>query len=159
MCVLSRLVVILSPSTIYVYHYRIWHRQHVRKSVHWFGAHLGSVVYLIPSPHGWRSNIYIDLITPAITKIVNPSLSSAEVPTDFRYAIVLPLLKKICLDPEIFNNFRPISNLMFVSKLIEKVVASRLHSHMLQNDLYEQFQSSYRKLHGTETAPNLKFFC
>ena len=61
-------------------------------------------------------------------------------------------LKKISLDQEIFNNFRPISNLVYISKLIEKVIASRLHSHMTNNNLYEELQSSYRKFHSTETA-------
>ena len=41
---------------------------------------------------------------------------------------------------------------MYISKLIERVVASRLHSHMITNDLDEEYQSSYRKLHSTETA-------
>ena len=41
---------------------------------------------------------------------------------------------------------------MYIPKLIERVVASRLHSHMITNDLYEEYQSSYRKLHSTETA-------
>ena len=51
-----------------------------------------------------------------------------------------------------FNNFRPISNLVYISKLIERVIASRLHSHMTNNNLYEELQSAYRKFHSTETA-------
>ena len=60
--------------------------------------------------------------------------------------------KQISLDQEIFNNFRPISNLVYISKLIEKVIASRLHCHTTNNNLYEELQSSYRKFHSTETA-------
>ena len=41
---------------------------------------------------------------------------------------------------------------MYISKLIERVVSSRLHSHLITNDLYEEYQSSYRKSHSTETA-------
>ena len=41
---------------------------------------------------------------------------------------------------------------MYISKLIERVLASRLHFHMITNDLYEEYQSSYGKLHSTETA-------
>merc|ERR1712237_262375 len=67
-------------------------------------------------------------------------------------AILKPLIKKICLDPEIFNNFRPISNLTFISKLIEKIVAKRLNKHMTENDLHEIMQSSYKQHHSTETA-------
>ena len=58
----------------------------------------------------------------------------------------------ICLDPEILNNFRPISNLTFISKLIEKIVAKRLNKHMVQNNLHEIMQSSYKQHHSTETA-------
>ena len=100
----------------------------------------------------WLTKKCIDVLAPIITMIVNLSLSSGEMPSDFKEAILRPLLKKICLDPDILNNFRPISNLMYVSKLIERVVATRLHSHMESNKLYEEFQSSYRKCHGTETA-------
>ena len=55
-------------------------------------------------------------------------------------------------DFEVFSNFRPVSNLMFTSKLIEKAVAHQLTSYILNNDLGEVFQSAYKKLHGTETA-------
>ena len=111
----------------------------------------GKSCLLDPIPT-WLTKKCIEVLTPVITSIVNMSLSSAVMPADFKEAILLPLLKKICLDPEIFNNFRPISNLMYISKLIERVVASRLHSHLITNDLYEEYQSSYRKLHSTETA-------
>ena len=58
----------------------------------------------------------------------------------------------MCLDPELLNNFRPISNLCFISKLTEKVVASRLNNHMIVNNLHEIMQSAYKSLHSTETA-------
>ena len=85
-------------------------------------------------------------------EIVNLSLSTGKMPDDYKNAVLIPLLKKISLDQDIFNNFRPISNLVYISKLIEKVIASRLHSHMTNNNLYEELQSSYRKFHSTETA-------
>ena len=61
------------------------------------------------------------------------------IPADFKETVLLPLLKKVALDPDIFNNFRPISNLMFISKLIERVTASRLYSHMITNDLCGEY--------------------
>ena len=73
-------------------------------------------------------------------------------PKNLKEAVLTPLIKKLILDPEIFNNFRPISNLPFISKIIEKVVASRLNSHMISNDLHELMQSSYKKFQSTETA-------
>ena len=50
------------------------------------------------------------------------------------------------------KNYRPVSNLPFVSKIVEKVVASRLNTHMAQNSILEPSQSAYRKHHSTETA-------
>ena len=50
------------------------------------------------------------------------------------------------------KNYRPVSNLLFVSKIVEKVVASRLNTHMAQNSILELSQSAYRKHHSTETA-------
>ena len=67
-------------------------------------------------------------------------------------AIVTPLLKKASLDPDILKNYRPVSALSFISKVIEKIVASRLCHHMQSHNLYEMKQSAYRKGHSTETA-------
>uniref|UniRef100_A0A672FCK8 Reverse transcriptase domain-containing protein n=1 Tax=Salarias fasciatus TaxID=181472 RepID=A0A672FCK8_SALFA len=61
-------------------------------------------------------------------------------------------MKKPGLDPSNFNNFYPISNLPFLSKILEKSVASQLHNHLITNNIYEQFQSGFRPLHSTETA-------
>ena len=79
-------------------------------------------------------------------------MSSGNMPSNLKEAILIPLIKKACLDPEIFNHFRPISNLTYLSKLMEKVVATRLFDHMTTNGLHECLQSSYKKYHSTETA-------
>ena len=91
-------------------------------------------------------------ILPLITMIVNASISSANMPRDLKIAMLLPLIKNVILDPEIFNHFRPISNLSFVSKIIEKVIAAQLNDHMTYNKLHEKMQSSYKEFHSTETA-------
>ena len=67
-----------------------------------------------------------DTLLPVITDIINLSLKNASVPTAFKQAVVDPILKKDSLDHEIYGNFRPISNLSFISKATEKVVAERL---------------------------------
>ena len=67
-------------------------------------------------------------------------------------AIVKPLFKKSTLNTEIFKNYRPVSNLSYVSKIIEKVIAARLLSHMQDQNLLDPFQSAYRSGHSTETA-------
>ena len=94
----------------------------------------------------------IDEILPSLTKIVNSSLTNAEVPSELKRAVVRPLLKKASLDPESFKNFRPVSNLSFISKLCEKVVSIRLETYLEQNNLCPPMQSAYRKFHSTETA-------
>ena len=89
---------------------------------------------------------------PVLTVIVNTSLSCADLIPELERAFVTPLIKKLILDCEIFKNYRPVSNLSFVSKLIERIVCVQLVDHLKENDLYEIFQSTYRQLHSTETA-------
>ncbi len=92
-------------------------------------------------------------LLPIITKIINLSLSKGIMPEDFKNANLLPLVKKIQLDVEILKNFRPISNLAYISKLIEKIVDShQMTTHMAVNNLHDIMQSSYKENHSTETA-------
>ena len=91
-------------------------------------------------------------LLPVITKMINLSLETGTVEDVLKEALLIPLLKKVNSDFEVFSNFRPISNLMFTSKLIEKAAAHQLTSYTLNNDLGEVFQSAYKKLHSTETA-------
>ena len=62
------------------------------------------------------------LLAPIITSMINLSLSTAMFPQAFKHAIVTPLLKKPALDKESLSNYRPISNLSFLSKLTERIV-------------------------------------
>ena len=65
-----------------------------------------------------------------ITMITNTSLTTGIVPDCFKSAIVKPLLKKPGLDVNDLKNFRPVSNLPFLSKILEKVVLAQLESHL-----------------------------
>ena len=67
-------------------------------------------------------------------------------------AIVRPLLKKVTLDPNLYQNYRPVSNLSFLSKIIEKLVAKRLTDYLTVNKLHCTFQSAYRAYHSVESA-------
>ena len=91
-------------------------------------------------------------LLPLITKIVNASLREARFPQEMKHAIVTPLIKKSSLDPEILKNYRPVSNLSFLSKIIEKAASKQLCEHISRNDLSEKMQSAYKKQHSTETA-------
>ena len=84
--------------------------------------------------------------------IINLTFSNASFPVAFKSAVVMPLFKKPTLDGDILKNFRPVSNLPYLSKLIEKVIAIRLVEHMRQNTIMERFQSAYKAHHSTETA-------
>ena len=64
---------------------------------------------------------------------------------------VKPLLKQ-STSPEEFKNFTPISNLRFISKIIEKCMATQLSKYLDANCLGEVFQSAYKGFHSTETA-------
>ena len=85
-------------------------------------------------------------------QIVNKSVSTGEFPQAFKNALVTPLLNKRTLDEDVLNNYRPVSNLAFISNITEKVVASRLNHHLMVNNLQEPFQSAYCMNHSTETA-------
>ena len=100
----------------------------------------------------WLLKDCLTVLLPMITNIINLSLSQCEMPESFKEAILIPLLKKILLDPEILKHFRPISNLAYVSKLIEMVVDDQVTVYMDENHLHELFQSAYKKFHSTETA-------
>ena len=102
----------------------------------------------IPS---WLLKLYIEEVLPLITMIVNTCLSSSTMPQSLKTAIVTPILKKIILEL-ITKNYRPVSNLPFLSKIVEKVVASRLLVHQKRNKSLENLQSAYKEGHSTETA-------
>jgi hypothetical protein len=73
-------------------------------------------------------------------------------PEDFKLALVSPLLKKPSLSKEELKNYRPVSNLNFISKSLERVVAGQLNSYLLEADLTNPYQSAYKASHSTESA-------
>uniref|UniRef100_A0A9J8DEF0 Reverse transcriptase domain-containing protein n=1 Tax=Cyprinus carpio carpio TaxID=630221 RepID=A0A9J8DEF0_CYPCA len=87
-----------------------------------------------------------------LLNIINSSLSLGHIPKPFKLAVIKPLIKKPQLDPSELANYRPISNLPFMSKILEKVVSAQLCFYLQKNDLYEEFQSGFRPHHSTETA-------
>ena len=94
----------------------------------------------------------IDELLPLLTSIINKSFEYGVFPIKFKQALIRPLLKKHNLDPEESKNYRPVSNLHFMSKIIEKIVAQRLEDHISIHSLHDPLQSAYRSNHSTETA-------
>ena len=84
--------------------------------------------------------------------IVNLCITTNVFPLPCKSSIVTPFIKKPGLDAEILKNYRPVSNLSFLSKVIEKVIASRIISHIENNAIIDKFQSAYKCGHSTETA-------
>ena len=95
---------------------------------------------------------YLDILNTPITAIINASLEQGKCPNFFKQAHVTPILKKPSLDKEVFKNYRPVSNLNFISKILERVVAIQLQTHLDEAGLMTAFQSAYRKHHYTESA-------
>ena len=85
-----------------------------------------------------------DVLIRPITDIINASLCSGLFPEDFKCAHVNPVLKKTTLPEEELNSYRPISHLRFISKILEKVVANHLRSHICVNGLSNVSQSAYK---------------
>ena len=84
--------------------------------------------------------------------MANLSFVGCRFPAVFKTAQVLPLLKKPGLDKEQMSSYRPISNLVTISKVIERLVLDRLQPHLLSSPNYARLQSAYRRGHSAETA-------
>ena len=94
----------------------------------------------------------LDTLEPHITSVFNHSLVDGIFPLDFKNSLVIPLLKKPSLDVNVLKNYRPVSNLSFISKVLEKIVFKQIVTHLQNNDLIDHFQSAYKTGHSTETA-------
>src|SRR4029434_4095671 len=87
-----------------------------------------------------------------ILAIINCFLLTGIFPSELKTALVRPLLKKSNLDSSVLINFRPISNLPFLSKILEKIVFKQLNNFLDANCAFDTFQSGFRSNHSTETA-------
>ena len=100
----------------------------------------------------WLLKKCVDSLLPAITSIVNMSLASGTIPPCLKTAQVCPILKKPKLDNETLKNYRPVSQLKFIAKLIERCCLDQIQDYMTSNNLYSTAQSAYRPNHSCETA-------
>ena len=67
-------------------------------------------------------------------------------------APVQPLIKNHSIDCNVLNNYRPVSNLTVLSKVIERAVAFHLNKYLINNNLDESLKSAYKSGHSTETS-------
>ena len=85
-----------------------------------------------------------DSVLPVILVLLNACLSTGCVPSAFKHAVVQPRLKKPNLDPSVLANFRPISQLPFLSKVLERIVHLQLQAFLEQHNLHDKFQSGFK---------------
>ena len=79
-------------------------------------------------------------------------MATGYVVSSLKGAAVTHFLKKSSLACEQLKNYCPVSNISFISKLIERVVAQRLDTQLVHEGFTRPFQSAYKKFHSTETA-------
>lgn len=95
---------------------------------------------------------FLPELLPFITQLCNASLTHSCLPLSQRHALVTPRLKKSNADPADMKNYRPVSNLTFISKVIERLVCRQLVAFLEKNRLLPGPQSAYRSGRSTETA-------
>ena len=92
----------------------------------------------------------LQYIDGPFTYICNLSLNQGVFPDILKIANVIPLYKKE--DPMIFSNYRPVSLLCSLSKVIEKIMYNRVISFLNENDVLFKYQFGFRKSHSTYLA-------
>ncbi len=110
-----------------------------------------STCYLDTLPTSFFKSV-LNCLEADLLEVVNTSLLSGTFPNSLKTAVVKPLLKKRNLDNTVLSNYRPISNLPFIGKIIEKVVFNQLNNYLNSNGYLDNFQSGFRVHHITETA-------
>jgi len=93
-----------------------------------------------------------DLLACYIAEMYNRSITEGYLPQAQKMAHIVPHLKKKGLDEADLKSFRPVSNLSFISKLLERFIADQLNEYLISSNALPLFQSAYRRFHSTETA-------
>ena len=93
------------------------------------------------------------VISTPLTFIINMSLQTSTVPSEWKTALITPIHKKGSKTDA--NNYRPISILPVVSKILEKAVQQQLMDHLESNNLLSDKQFGYRKQRSTDIAATL----
>ena len=91
-----------------------------------------------------------NIITPSLEFIINKSISTGKFPSVWKEAKVKPMFKNG--NKEDVNNYRPISILPTISKIIEKWVENQFSKYLNEFNLLHKTQSGFRPKHSTESA-------
>ena len=93
----------------------------------------------------------LDHLLPTITKIINMSLTQGVFINKWKNALVRPLLKKKGMEL-ILKSYQPVSNLSFLSKVVERAALEQMNNHCEQYNIIPDYQSAYRANYSCETA-------
>ena len=91
-----------------------------------------------------------DILVIPLTKIINASIAEGVFPDAWKQGVVTPVLKKGSAVDK--NNYRPVSCLSVLSKVLEKVVCNQITNYMEKNDLLPPNQHGFRAGRSTMTA-------
>ena len=90
------------------------------------------------------------VLLPVITRIINLSLRLGHFPESWKCSVVKPLIKKVGFEL-VLKNFRPVSNLNYISKLVESAAISQYVAHLNKNGQMPKKNAAYSKHQSTET--------
>ena len=99
-----------------------------------------------------KITVAFEAAAPFIASLVNKYFEECNFVTSEKVALVRPTLKKPGLDVEDMNSFRPVSNISFLSKIVERAMLYQLLPFLEENRIIPKIQSAYRQFHSTETA-------
>ena len=105
----------------------------------------------------WLVKQCSDVLAPVIVLLTNRSFQEASFPDSGKVASIKPTLKKPNLDPLDLKSWRPISNIGFVSKIVEHLAIRRFSHHVSTHDLLPKYQSAHRPHYSPETAISVVF--
>ena len=95
---------------------------------------------------------FIDLLLPILLHITNTIIKQQTFPPNLKHAYIRPSVKNPKKDRNDLSNLRPINELPFVSKIVERVLYNQLESYLEENNLHATYQSAYRRFNSCETA-------
>jgi hypothetical protein len=76
-----------------------------------------------------------EILAPALTHIINLSITTSTFPDIWKFAKIIPLLKSLSSDPLLPKSYRPVALLPILSKVLEKIVFTQLVKYLEENNL------------------------
>ena len=90
------------------------------------------------------------IIASPLTHIINHSLAKGVIPRQWKLARVTPIFKGG--DNNIFGNYRPISVISVIGKIMEKIAYGQIQKYLLENNILSNCQSGFRPKFSTQSA-------